>query len=559
MLQRLSISNYALIASLSVDFDNGFSVITGETGAGKSILLGALGFVLGNRADSNIFFDESKKCVVEATLSLNDNKLLGMCPNNERLKSFFEENDIDFDEECIIRRELSPQKKSRSFINDTPVSLQILKELGTKLVDIHSQHDSLLLCNSDFQLSLLDDAADNQELLSEYQKSYRSYSNAKNELIKLRQKSINNIGENDYLKFQLDELIKAELLDNEYDELAQKIEFLENQEEISRLVTESINILDDNETSVLDGVNTLLYNIDKLKRFVPELDSMSERINSVKIELKDLCSDLNRLRDDSQDISSLEMLQERFDMIQRLMMKHHLNDYSQLLQIREDIKKKVDDFSNIDEIVADKEKEVNKLEKELFLRASELHKRRLNAKKSFEKDVTSVIRHLAMPYGVFEINIEKTDGLTLNGTDFVTFMFSANKGYAPENMAKAASGGELSRLMLAIKSIAARNNYIPTLIFDEIDTGVSGEVASKLGDIMKDMGQTLQLVSITHLPQIASKAKNHFFVYKTIVEEKTHSNIRVLTHEERVVEIAKMLSNAEVTEEAMRAAVVLLN
>ena len=559
MLQRLSISNYALIASLSVDFDNGFSVITGETGAGKSILLGALGFVLGNRADSNIFFDESKKCVVEATFSLNDNKLLGMCPNNERLKSFFEENDIDFDEECIIRRELSTQKKSRSFINDTPVSLQILKELGTKLVDIHSQHDSLLLCNSDFQLSLLDDAADNQELLSEYQKSYRSYSNAKNELIKLRQKSINNIGENDYLKFQLDELLKAELLDNEYDELTQKIEFLENQEEISRLVTESINILDDNEISVLDGVNTLLYNIDKLKRFVPELDSMSERINSVKIELKDLCSDLNRLRDDSQDISSLEMLQERFDMIQRLMMKHHLNDYSQLLQIREDIKKKVDDFSNIDEIVADKEKEVNKLEKELFLRASELHKRRLNAKKSFEKDVTSVIRHLAMPYGVFEINIEKTDGLTLNGTDFVTFMFSANKGYAPENMAKAASGGELSRLMLAIKSIAARNNYIPTLIFDEIDTGVSGEVASKLGDIMKDMGQTLQLVSITHLPQIASKAKNHFFVYKTIVEEKTHSNIRVLTHEERVVEIAKMLSNAEVTEEAMRAAVVLLN
>ena len=559
MLQRLSISNYALIASLSVDFDNGFSVITGETGAGKSILLGALGFVLGNRADSNIFFDESKKCVVEATFSLNDNKLLGMCPNNERLKSFFEENDIDFDEECIIRRELSPQKKSRSFINDTPVSLQILKELGTKLVDIHSQHDSLLLCNSDFQLSLLDDAADNQELLSEYQKSYRSYSNAKNELIKLRQKSINNIGENDYLKFQLDELLEAELLDNEYDELAQKIEFLENQEEISRLVTESINILDDNETSVLDGVNTLLYNIDKLKRFVPELDSMSERINSVKIELKDLCSDLNRLRDDSQDISSLEMLQERFDMIQRLMMKHHLNDYSQLLQIREDIKKKVDDFSNIDEIVADKEKEVNKLEKELFIRASELHKRRLNAKKSFEKDVTSVIRHLAMPYGVFEINIEKTDALTLNGTDFVTFMFSANKGYAPENMAKAASGGELSRLMLAIKSIAARNNYIPTLIFDEIDTGVSGEVASKLGDIMKDMGQTLQLVSITHLPQIASKAKNHFFVYKTIVEEKTHSNIRVLTHEERVVEIAKMLSNAEVTEEAMRAAAVLLN
>ena len=557
MLQRLSISNYALIASLSVDFDNGFSVITGETGAGKSILLGALGFVLGNRADSNILFDDSKKCVVEATFILKDNKTTSQQVN--KLKLFFEENDIDFDEECIIRRELNPQKKSRSFINDTPVSLQILKELGSKLVDIHSQHDSLLLCNDDFQLNILDDAANNQELLSEYQKLYRQYSLAKNELQKLRQKSISNIDENDYLKFQLDELTKAELLDGEYEELTQRIEFLENQEEIGRLLAESTNVLENNDFSLLDGINTLLYNVDKLKRFIPELDSMSERVNSVKIELKDICSDLNRLQDDSQDISSLETLQERFYIIQRLMMKHHLSDYSQLLQLREDIKQKVDEFSNIDEIVAEKEKEVKSLEKELFAKAADLNKRRLKAKTAFEKDVTSVIRQLAMPHGVFEIKCENTNELTLTGTDAVTFMFSANKGYAPENMAKAASGGELSRLMLAIKSIAAKNNYIPTLIFDEIDTGVSGEVASKLGDIMKEMGETLQLVSITHLPQIASKAKNHFFVYKTIVDEKTHSNIKTLTHDERVNEIAKMLSNAEVTEEAIKAAEVLLN
>ena len=557
MLQRLSISNYALISSLSVDFDNGFSVITGETGAGKSILLGALGFVLGNRADSNILFDDTKKCVVEATFLLKDNKATSQ-QVNKLLEIFFEENDIDFEEECIIRRELNPQKKSRSFINDTPVSLQILKELGSKLVDIHSQHDSLLLCDEDFQLNILDDAANNQELLSEYQQSFRHYSSAKNELQKLHQKSINNIDENDYLKFQLDELVKAELLEGEYDELAQRIEFLENQEEISRLLAESTNILENNDFSLLDGINTLLYNVDKLKRYVPELESMSERINSVKIELKDICSDLNNLQDDSHDISSLEMLQERFDLIQRLMMKHHLNDYSQLLQLREDIKQKVDEFSNIDEIVADKEREVKRLEKDLFAKASELNKRRLKAKTAFEKDVTSVIRQLAMPHGVFEIRCENTNELTLNGTDVVTFMFSANKGYAPENMAKAASGGELSRLMLAIKSVAARNNYIPTLIFDEIDTGVSGEVASKLGDIMKEMGETLQLVSITHLPQIASKAKNHFFVYKTIVDEKTHSNIRILTHEERVNEIAKMLSNAEVTAEALKAAEVLL-
>lgn len=549
MLQKLSISNYALISSLSVDFDNGFSVITGETGAGKSILLGALGFLLGNRADTNILFDDTKKCIVEGVFILHD----------DRWKSFFEENDIDYDEECIIRREINPQKKSRAFINDTPVSLQILKELGTRLVDIHSQHDSLLLCNPDFQLALLDDAADNNLLLTQYKKAYHDYVSAKNELDKLRRKATDNIDENDYLKFQLDEILKAELLDGEYDELTQRIEFLENQEEIIRLLNESTNILDNEENSLLDGINTLLYNVEKLRRYIPELDSMVERLNSVKIELKDILSDLNNFQDDSQDISSLEILQERFDMIQRLMMKHHLNDYSLLLQLREDIRIKVDEFSNIEDIVADKEKEVRKLEEDLLDRASELRMRRKKAKDDFEKDVTTVIRQLAMPYGLFEIKLDKTEELTSNGIDVVTFMFSANKGHSTEIMAKAASGGELSRLMLAIKSIAARNNYIPTLIFDEIDTGVSGEVASKLGDIMKVMGDTLQLVSITHLPQIASKAENHFFVYKTVVDEKTHSNIKVLTHEERVVEIAKMLSNAEVTEEAMKAAEVLLS
>ena len=548
MLQKLSISNYALIASLSVDLDNGFTAITGETGAGKSILLGALGFVLGNRADTNILFDETKKCVVEAIFLLND----------ERLKDFFEENDIDFEKECIVRRELNPQKKSRAFINDTPVSLQILKELGSQLVDIHSQHDSLLLCNPNFQLSLLDDAANNQTLLLDYQKSFKSYTTKKNELDILRQKAINNIDENDYLKFQLDELMKAELLENEYEELSQKIEFLENQEEINRLLMESTTLIEDSEASLLDGVNTLINNIGRLCRYMPELNSMAERLHSVKIELKDICSDLNNLQDDSSDISSLETLQERFDMIQRLMMKHHLNDYPQLLQLREDIKSKVDEFANIDDIVADKEREVKALEKELFAKADELNKRRMKAKLSFEKDVTSVIRQLAMPHGVFEIKVENTKDLTSNGTDIVTFMFSANKGYAPENMAKAASGGELSRLMLAIKSIAAKSNYIPTLIFDEIDTGVSGEVASKLGDIMNEMGETLQLMSITHLPQIASKAKHHFFVYKTVVDDKTRSNIKSLTREERIDEIAKMLSNSEVTAEAKKAAEVLL-
>ncbi|MBE6335511.1 MAG: DNA repair protein RecN [Lentimicrobiaceae bacterium] len=557
MLQHLSVSNYALINSLSIDFDNGFTIITGETGAGKSILLGALGFVLGNRADSNILLDDTKKCVVEAVFSLNEND--DSQYEISRLKFFFDENDIDYENECIIRRELTPQKKSRSFINDTPVSIQTLKELGNQLVDIHSQHDSLLLCNPEFQLELLDEAAHNKILLSDYKNTFSQYSKAKHELNELRIKAHDNIGENDYLKFQYDELDKAQLLDNEYDELVQKIEILENQEEIKSLLGDSIELLDNNDFSLLNQTNSLIGNIDKLRKFYQNLDTLSERINSIKIEFKDIYSDLTDLYDDSQyDSSSLEFLQQRYDSIQHLMMKHHLNDYSLLLKLRDDIKHKLAEFSNIDEIVSEKEKEVKALENELFRMADELNKRRQEAKIHFEKDVTAVIRQLAMPHGVFEIRCDKTKDLTSNGTDAVMFMFSANKGFSPDNMAKAASGGELSRLMLAIKSVAANNNYIPTLIFDEIDTGVSGEVASKLGDIMRSMGTKLQIISITHLPQVASKAKQHFFVYKDESNDKTFSNIRKLSQQERIVEIAKMLSNDEISSEALKTAEVLL-
>ncbi len=548
MLKHLSVSNYALISSLSIDFERGFTTITGETGAGKSILIGALGFALGNRADSNILINDTKKCVVEAIFNLDD----------ETLRLFFDENDIDFEKECIIRRELSTQKKSRAFINDTPVSIQTLKELGTKLVDIHSQHDSLLLCNPEFQLALLDDAAENQECLSEYQKVFKSYSITRNELLKLRQKSVDNLNENDFLKFQLDEIMKANLLDNEYDELSQRIEVLENQEEINRLLAESLSVLENDEQSLLDGVNTLLHNVDKLRRFLPDTESMAERLNTIKIELKDICSDMQNMQDDSSDVSSLESLQQRFDLIQHLMMKHHLNEYSHLLQLRSDIKNKVDEFSNIDETLSEKENELKSLEKLLYAKAKELNRRRLDAKSMFEKNVTDVIRQLAMPHAVFEISCKQIEELSSTGMNEVCFMFSANKGITPDNMAKAASGGELSRLMLAIKSVASQSNYIPTLIFDEIDTGVSGEVASKLSDIMKKMGESIQIVSITHLPQIASKAQHHFFVYKEELDDKTYSNIKKLSHQERVVEIAKMLSNDEITEEALKAAEVLV-
>lgn len=549
MLRHLTVSNYALIDSLSIDFDNGFSAITGETGAGKSILLGALGFVLGDRSDSNVMLDETKKCVVEAMFLLDD----------ERFKHFFEANDLDFENECVLRRELSTSKKSRAFINDTPVSLQQIKELGNQLVDIHSQHDSLLLTNAGFQLNMLDDAADNLSLLAEYQKVYHSYSSCLNELDRLREMSRKNLAENDFLSFQLDELQKADLQDDEYEDVAQRLELLENAEEVKTLLAQSANLLQESEISILEQLNELKSNVEHLKKFMPQAESYAERIESARIELKDIAHDIDSMQDSTQfDQDSLDTLQERFDLIQRLMMKHHVSDYAALLKVRTELSEKVDAFSNIDGQISAKEIELKKTRDELSKLAKLLSDRRLNAKKSFEKSVVDIIRQLAMPHGVFEIECSKLNDFSNTGLDKVRFLFSANKGIVPDDMSRVASGGELSRLMLAIKAVAAGKNYIPTLIFDEIDTGVSGEVASKLGDIMQKMGERLQLVSITHLPQIASKARQHFFVFKDNSGEKTHSNIRQLTHDERVAEIAKMLSNDKITPEALKAAEVIL-
>lgn len=549
MLRHLTISNYALIDSLSIEFDKSFSVITGETGAGKSILLGALGFVLGERSDSNVLLDESKKCVVEALFALE----------NDRLKPFFDGNDIDYDTECVLRRELSPSKKSRAFINDTPVPLQLIKELGNQLVDIHSQHDSLLLADSDFQLNILDDAADNMPLLVDYQREYNHYSSCLNELNRLREMSRKNLAENDFLSFQLDELVKANLEDNEYEDVTQRLELLENAEEVKTLLAQSANLLGESEYSILDQIAALLANVERLKKYLPQADSYIERIESTRIELKDIAQDIDYLQDDTQfDSESLEVLQMRLDLIQRLMMKHHVNDYADLLKIKEELAEKVGVCANIDDQISAKEMELKSVRERLSTLAETLSDRRNNAKKSFEMAVTTIIRKLAMPHAVFEIECSRLNDFSNNGLDRVCFLFSANKGIAPDDMSRVASGGELSRLMLAIKAVAAEKNYIPTLIFDEIDTGVSGEVASKLGDIMKKMGERLQLVSITHLPQIASKAKYHFFVFKDNSGEKTHSNIRLLTQEERVAEIAKMLSNDKITPEALMAAEVLL-
>ena len=550
MLSRLLINNYALIDSLSISFDDGFNVITGETGSGKSILLGALGFVIGDRSDSNVIIDDSRKCVVEAEFIFDD----------DRFKPFFDNYDLDYSAECVLRRELSPSKKSRAFINDTPVTVQQLKELGGQLIDIHSQHDTLLLTNPDFQLNLLDNAANNSSYLSEYSSLYRSFINTSNELKHLEELKRNSLAEADFLSFQLDELNKANLQDDEYEELTQRIELLENSEEVKNLLLQSDAILQESNDSLINQLIELKSAFDRLKRYLPVATSYLDRIESVKIELKDIARDIDGLQDDTQfDPDTLQLLRDRFDLIQRLMFKHHVNDYSELLTIRDELSTKVNSFTTIDDTIAVKSSELEQTNSHLTALAKVISERRLSAKVDFENDVSVILRQLAMPHAVFVVECVETDSLCATGKDKVRFLFSANKGVRPEEMSRVASGGELSRLMLAIKSVAAKYKYLPTLVFDEIDTGVSGEVASKLGDIMRTMGKTLQLFSITHLPQIASKADNHFFVYKDNSNAKTHSCIKQLSYQERVSEIAKMLSNDSVSTEAYRAAEVLLS
>ena len=549
MLKQLHISNYALIDELNVSFESGFNVITGETGAGKSILLGALGFALGDRADTNVLFDKDKKCVVEAEFELD----------GENLRPFFEANDLDFESECIFRRELNPQKKSRAFINDTPVALQTMKEMGSQLVDIHSQHDSLLLTDDDFQLRLLDDIAQNGDVLAEYQTEYVNYNALKRKLFELKETATKNTAENDYLKFQLDELDKAQLKEGEYTDIEQTLGVMENSEEIKTLLVTANGLLDNSENAILGQLNELSSTLSRLQHLLPDTESLYERIDNLKVELKDIAYDLRRKEDNTQfDEEQLQSLQERYDLLSRLMMKHHLNDFEELITLRDGLKEKVNAFENIDEAIAKAEKELKENEKQLSSLAKALHDKRCQAAIAFSEKVTALVQQLAMPFAQFQVSVESQANFGSKGCDEIRFLFSANKGIAVDDLRRVASGGELSRLMLSIKSAISSYNYIPTLIFDEIDTGVSGEVAAKIGSIMRQMGNSLQFISITHLPQVASQAEHHYFIYKDNEGTRTQSHIRVLQHEERITEIAKMLSNDQVTPEALRAAEVLL-
>lgn len=549
MLKQLHISNYALIDELDVSFKSGFNVITGETGAGKSILLGALGFAMGDRADTNVLYDKDKKCVVEAQFALVD----------DSLRPLFEDNDLDFETECLFRRELNPQKKSRAFINDTPVPLQTMKAIGDQLVDIHSQHDSLLLTNPDFQLRLMDNIAQNGPVLSNYQTEYGNYNILNQKLNDLKETATKNSAENDYLKFQLGELDKANLKENEYADIEQTLSMMENAEEIKSLLVTANGLMENSETAILGQFNELSSTLSRLKHLLPDTESLQERVDNLKIELKDIAYDLRRKEDGTQfDEAQLQSLQERYDLLSRLMMKHRVKEFGELITLRDGLKEKVNAFENIDEAIAQTEKALEESKKRLTKHAKELHDRRCQAAVTFSEKVETLVRQLAMPFAQFIVGVESQTCFSSKGCDEIRFLFTANKGIAPDDLRRVASGGELSRLMLSIKSAVSSYNYIPTLIFDEIDTGVSGEVAAKIGSIMRQMGHSLQLISITHLPQVASQAEHHYYIYKDNEGMRSQSIIRVLSTEERITEIAKMLSNDKVTPEALRAAEVLM-
>jgi DNA repair protein RecN (Recombination protein N) len=545
MLQKLLVSNYALIDKLEIDFKSGFTVITGETGAGKSILLGALGLVIGKRADVSVLSDPAKKCFVEVVFHLDD----------DRLKPVFEKLSLDFEQDCFLRREINPNGKSRAFINDTPVNLQQLKLIGTQLVDIHAQHDSLLLTDQSYQLSVLDAMLKNPDVLLSYRSKYQYYVQLKNEIQKLKSSLESYEAAFDFISFQLEEFEKAALQPNELEELEQRLNTLTHAEEIKAALFTSNQILQQSDEPLLQQISQLAQQLKRLSNYLPEAIDLNTRIESIHIDLKDISFELARMEDESHfDPQELISCQERLDLINHLMHKHRVQDYKALIETQLELDAKLSKMGFDKDILMNKEKELNKVKTDLQKLAGDLHQKRIEAAIPFERDVTKVLHELGMPHAVFGLKCEQTEKLHPDGQTIVYFQFSANKGVEVADIGKVASGGELSRLMLAVKNKLTDTGMIPTLVFDEIDTGVSGEVAAKLAKVLKQMSLGMQLITITHLPQIASKADHHFHVFKQEENERTQSSIKVLSTDERYQEVAKMLSNDNITPTALKAA-----
>lgn len=550
MLTSLSIKNYALIDNLQVNFNNGLTIITGETGAGKSILLGGLSLVLGKRADLSNVKDASIKCVIEATFDVA----------NYDLKSLFKEEDLDYEPLTIVRREILPSGKSRAFINDTPVNLDSLQTLGEHLLDIHSQHQTLQLTNDDFQFQVIDALADNAKLLSEYSNQLSTYKSLKRDLTQLQEQKNEFTKELDYNLFLLKELEAAKLEDDDLETLEEEYETLNNIEEIKDKLSASYQLLSNEDIGVISNLTELKNQFAKISEYSANYKAIFERINSSLIELDDVFSEIETAQDQLEDDPNrLEVVNAKLQVLHNLMQKHIVSSVSELISIRENLKEKVSVTENMDTQIVAIEKKLKTIEQQLNQLAKDIHKTRENAIPTLTEQLEAILGSLGMPNAKFKVELKLVDKFLLNGKDELSFLFSANKGGQFNELKKAASGGELSRIMLAIKSILSKYTQLPTIMFDEIDTGVSGEISNKMGSIMQQMSKTMQVFTITHLPQIASKGDTHFKVFKEDIDEVTQTQLKKLTSEERIVEIAQMLGGATLSDSALEHAKQLLN
>jgi DNA repair protein RecN (Recombination protein N) len=542
MLQRLSIQNYALIQELSIDLRSGLTIITGETGAGKSILLGALGLLLGDRADPSVLRDASKKCIVEAQLHIEKYKL----------NDFFKSHDLDMEPICILRREINPAGKSRAFINDTPVNLIQLKEIGARLIDIHSQHDTLLLNSSVFQLQLLDGPASNASLLQIYRDLFALWKKKKKELEDLRSEEIKLRSELDFLQFQFDELEQAAILPNEFGELEAEFSILSHAEEIKIQLTQALHLLDGENHSVNVGLKQALQSFQQAARYSNNLSSIQERIQSIHIELRDVIVETEHLAEKlDADPKRLEIIRTRLDLLNHLLNKHRVSSSDELVELKYQFEERINQATSVGQDLERLDKELDVIYQELLQKAESISSSRKAVIPKLIKESTRLLDRLGMPKTTLSIDLNRREQPDYNGLDKVTVLFSANAGSSPQELSKVASGGELSRLMLSLKKILAGSVSLPTIIFDEIDTGVSGAVADSMGDILKEMGEEMQVLAITHLPQIASKGNDHLKVIKFTHGKETSSQLIRLQEKERIDEIAGMLSGKELSEAAL--------
>ena len=550
MLSSISIKNYALINELHIDFSSGLSIITGETGAGKSILLGALGLVLGNRAELSTLKNTTKKCVVEAVVGID----------KYNLEDFFETEDIDYEPNTILRREILPSGKSRAFVNDTPVTLSVLTLLRAKLIDVHSQHQTLQVSDQQFQFQLLDAVANNESKLASYERGLSSYTLEKKRLEEIQLAQREATLQYDYNAHLYNELLEAKLIEDEQELLEEKLEKINNVEEIKQNLSEALQLATDDTI----GIQNLLYSLEqklaKISMYSKEYQELSYRISSVKIELVDIIGEIETANE-SVDFnpSEADQLNDRLQLIYNLQKKHYVNSISELLSIQSTLSEKVSRVENSEQLLAEQEAIVEEIANKLDIIALKISDARNKIIPKLSKQLENVLADLGMPHARFQIQNTLSENYYKNGKDVLQFLFSANKGGQYGELKKVASGGELSRVMLAIKKILSENSQLPTIIFDEIDSGVSGEISNKMAHIMSQMSQKMQVITITHLPQIAAKGNQHYKVFKEEVNNITTTNLKQLSEDERIVEIAEMLSGKNISDSALTHAKELLN